>query len=298
MKAKKILVHHQVRWYLLIWSDLWAELKGKITCICMRGVALLSLSADSVRVGASLLLSARRWAPPILPQAPNISAPDKSTMLTSKDKMGVCNSLELAGRKRWTAMLKGTQAWNNFFLPKSNPYMPLVNFRKKFRFVSFDFCQNFEVPTFSRWLSICGTQVFFRDIQKFFSKMFTLLLLDGFLNGFSKSRIFIVKICILICDFWVIFENYSMRMLSICGKILSHKERTRKQFHRTLSIRETNFRACSASGKMWTVFTCKYMLSICGTNFIPHRAYAEQISSLAEHTRNGFHRWLSISGNI
>jgi hypothetical protein len=38
----------------------------------------------------------------------------------------------------------------NFFFPKSNPYMPLVNFRKKFRIVSFDFRQNFEVRTFTR----------------------------------------------------------------------------------------------------------------------------------------------------
>jgi hypothetical protein len=32
----------------------------------------------------------------------------------------------------------------------SNPYMPLVNCQKKFRFFSFDFRQNFEVRTFSR----------------------------------------------------------------------------------------------------------------------------------------------------
>ncbi len=55
-----------------------------------------------------------------------------------------------------------------FFLPKSNPYMPFVNFRKKFRFFSFNFCQNFDVRTFPRWLSIRGTKFFFRDIQKNF----------------------------------------------------------------------------------------------------------------------------------
>jgi hypothetical protein len=44
--------------------------------------------------------------------------------------------------------------------------MPLVNFRKKFRLVSFDFRQNFEIR-----LSIRGTKLFLRDIQKiFFSK--------------------------------------------------------------------------------------------------------------------------------
>ncbi len=36
---------------------------------------------------------------------------------------------------------------------------------------------------------------------------------------------------------------------------------------------------------MWTVFTCTFMLSIWGTNFIAHWAYAEWISSLAEHKR-------------
>ncbi len=56
----------------------------------------------------------------------------------------------------------------NFFYPKSNPYMPLVNFRKKICLVSFDFRRNFEVRTFTRWLSICGTKFFLRDIKKIF----------------------------------------------------------------------------------------------------------------------------------
>ncbi len=60
-------------------------------------------------------------------------------------------------------------------------------------------------------------------------------------------------------------------------------EHTRKQFYRTLSIRGTHFRPCSASGKMLTLFTCKSMLSIRGTNFTAGWAYAEWISSLAEH---------------
>jgi hypothetical protein len=78
--------------------------------------------------------------------------------------------------------------------------------------------------------------------------------------------------------------------------ILSHAEHTRNWFHRTLSIRGTNFRACSASGKMWTVFTCTIhaehtqnefyrTLSIRGTNFIACWACAEPISSHAEHAR-------------
>jgi hypothetical protein len=146
---------------------------------------------------------------------------------------------------------KGTQAWDNldFFLPKSNPYMPFVNFWKKFRFFSFDFRQNFDVPTFPRWLSICGTKFFFRDIQKsFFFKIFSLVLLDRFLDSFSKFGFFIGKICILIRDFWVIFENYSMHILSTRGNnfiacwayaepISSHAELTRNEFPCMLSQR-------------------------------------------------------------
>ncbi len=91
---------------------------------------------------------------------------------------------------------------------------------------------------------------FFWEISKkifFFQNLhFFLVLLDRFLDGFSKFWFFIGEICILILDFWVIFENYSLRMLSIRGN---------------------DFIAC------W--------------------AYAEPISSLAEHTRNEFPRMLS-----
>ncbi len=55
-----------------------------------------------------------------------------------------------------------------------------------------------------------------------------------------------VKICILIWDFWVIFKNYSMPMLSMLGNdfiahwayeeaISSHTEHTRNEFSRMLS---------------------------------------------------------------
>ncbi len=40
------------------------------------------------------------------------------------------------------------------------------------------------------------------------------------------------------------------------------------------------------------------MLSICGMNFVAHWAYAEQISSHAEHTQNRFHHMLSMRGNV
>jgi len=56
------------------------------------------------------------------------------------------------------------------------------------------------------------------------------------------------------------------------------------------SIPGTNFRACSASSKMWTAFTCTihaehtqnkfcHTLSIRGTNFIACWAYAEMLKS-------------------
>ena len=152
-----------------------------------------------------------------------------------------------------------------FFWPKSNPYMPLVNFRKKFCLVSFDFRQNFEVRTFTRWLSIRGTKFFWRGGQKFSFKKFTLVLLDGFINGFSKFWFFIVEICILIGDFWVIFENYSMRMLSIRG---------------------TDFIACWAyeeriSAHALPALKCEHFYM-----YNPCWAYAERILSHTEHTGN------------
>ena len=80
--------------------------------------------------------------------------------------------------------------------------MPFVNFRKKFRFFSFDFHQNFDVRTFPRRLRIRGTKFFLRDIKKkIFFKIFTLVLLDRFLDGFSKFGFFMGEICILIRDF-------------------------------------------------------------------------------------------------
>ncbi len=90
---------------------------------------------------------------------------------------------------------------------------------------------------------------FFWEISKnFFVKIFTLVLLDSFLASFSKFLFFIGEIYILIRDFWVIFKNYSMRMLSIRGNnfvacwayaepISSHAEPTRNKFPRMLSQR-------------------------------------------------------------
>jgi len=137
----------------------------------------------------------------------------------------------------------------NFFWPKSNPYMPLVNFCKKISLLFLRFLPEFRSSNIFAVTEHMRKQIFLeRYPKKFLFKKFTLVLLDGFLNGFSKFRFFIVKICILIWDFWVIFENYSMRMLSIRGNdfiahwayeetILSHTEHTRNEFSRMLSQR-------------------------------------------------------------
>jgi hypothetical protein len=81
----------------------------------------------------------------------------------------------------------------------------------------------------------------FDELSKifFFFKIFTLVQLDVFLDGFWKFWLFIVKICILIWYFLVFFKNYSMRMLCIRGTnfiacwayvepISSHAEHARK----------------------------------------------------------------------
>jgi hypothetical protein len=57
--------------------------------------------------------------------------------------------------------------------------------------------------------------LFGEQSKKFCFQNFHFGLITGFLDGFSKFRLFIVKICILIRYFGVIFENYSMRMLNI-----------------------------------------------------------------------------------
>jgi hypothetical protein len=172
--------------------------------------------------------------------------------------------------------------------------MPVVNFRKRFCFFSFAFRQNIYVRTFPR------NQIFFeRYPQIFFQNLHFGPILDRFLDGFSKFWFFIGEICILIINFWVIFENYSMHMLSIRGNdfiacwayvepISSHAEHTKNKFPRMLR----------ASYKMWTFLHVQSMLSIRGTNFIAHWAYGELISSHAEHTGNQFHRMLSMRGNV
>ena len=125
--------------------------------------------------------------------------------------------------------------------------------------------------------------------------MFTWVLLDEFLNGFSKFG-FIVEICILIWDFWVIFKNYSMRMLSIRGNdfiahwayeetISSHTEHTPNEFSRMLSQRKNVNRFYMYSYAEHTGKWFYRTLSIRGNDFIAPWAYEEMILSHPEHTR-------------
>ncbi len=140
---------------------------------------------------------------------------------------------------------KGTQAWDNFefFLPQSNPYMPLVNFWNKFRFFSFDFRQNFEVQTFFGGWAYAEQNILERYPNIFFFQNVHLGPIRWVPKRFFKIWIFYRRN--LHFKFWVIFENYSTHMLSIC----------RKEFYRTLSIQ--------------------------GNDFIAHWAYAKQIFTYA-----------------
>jgi hypothetical protein len=137
----------------------------------------------------------------------------------------------------------------NFFLTLMKSLYALRKFSKKNSLLFLRFSSEFRCSNISAVTEHTLNQIFFeRYLKKFFFKIFTLVLLDRFLNGFSKFGFFIGKICILIRDFWVIFENYSMRMLSIRGNdfiacwayaepISSHAEHTRNEFSRMLSQR-------------------------------------------------------------
>ncbi len=124
----------------------------------------------------------------------------------------------------WLKVHKHDIILNLFYLNKI-----LVKFSKKIAF--FRFSPEFQSSNIFAVTEHMRNQIFLERYPKKISpKMFICVLLDGFLNGFSKFGFFIVEICNLVWDFWVIFENYSMRMLSIRWNDLSHTEHTRKDF--------------------------------------------------------------------
>jgi hypothetical protein len=103
-------------------------------------------------------------------------------------------------------------------------------------------------------------------------------------SRFFKIGFFIVEICIIIWDFWVIFKIIACACWAYAETILSLTEQMRKRFNRTLSIHRTNFRVCSASGKMLTVFTCTICAEHTGKWFY----------RTPEHTRKWSKCWLSM----
>ncbi len=163
--------------------------------------------------------------------------------------------------------------------------MPLVNFQKSFdsfpsifaRILMFEHFRGdwaYAEPNFSGQLS-----------KKYFFQNFHF----GPIRWVSR---WLFKISIIYS------QNFHFNLVFLRNFQKLQHASTWKRFHLTLSIRETNFCACSASGKMWTVFKCTSMLSICETHFFAYWAYAERISSHTEHMQNGFHRWLSIRRNV
>jgi hypothetical protein len=69
--------------------------------------------------------------------------------------------------------------------------MPLVNFRKKFRFFFLRFLSEFRSSNIFAVTEHTRNQIFLEIYPKiFFFRKFTLVLLDGFQNGFTKFRFF------------------------------------------------------------------------------------------------------------
>ncbi len=196
-----------------------------------------------------------------------------------------------------------------FFLPKSKPYILLVNFQfsKKISLLFLRFLPEFRLWHFlGDWAY--GEPDFLASYQKLFFQNVHFGPIRWVPRRFSKFKFFVVEICILIWYFWVIWKNYSMRMLlSIRGnnfiahwayeeKISSHTEHTPNEFSLMLN-QHSNFDSVymdiqTHAEHMWKRFN--HMLSIRGTNFIACWACAEMISSHAEHTRKLFHCMLSI----
>ncbi len=120
----------------------------------------------------------------------------------------------------------------------------------------------------------------------FFFKIFTLVLLDGFLDGFWKFWLFLVKICILMWYFWVFFENYSMRMLSIRGNDFIAHWAYEEQISAAHAQPAENVNSFYMYTPCWAYAEgILSHTSIRGTNFIACWAYEEPISSHAERAR-------------
>ncbi len=115
--------------------------------------------------------------------------------------------------------------------------------------------------------------------------MFTLVLVDEFLDRFSKFRFFIVRNLHFNLVFLLSMHgNVFIAHWAYEERISSHTEHTPNEFSRMLSQR-SNF------DSFYIRIHAKHkrkrfhrMVSICGNDFIAHWAYSETISSHAEHT--------------
>jgi hypothetical protein len=156
---------------------------------------------------------------------------------------------------------KGTQAWDSFefFGLKSKPYMTLVNNRKKCRFFSIDFYQNFcDDWAYSEPIFLV------RYMKNFFKTIHFGPIRWAPWRFFSKFRVFIIKNFILIGPLWLLYENYSMGWLSICrNDFIAHWAYSNEFSH--------------LFSKILTVltWTSKPMLSQLGNDFIACWVYVE-----------------------
>ncbi len=174
--------------------------------------------------------------------------------------------------------------------------MPLVNFRKKISLLFLRFSSEFRKSNIFAVAEHTRNHIFWRDIQKIFFQNVHFGPIRRVHDGFSRFVFFIVQICIFIWNFWVIFENYSMRMLSIHGNgfiahwaykemISSNTEHKPNEFSRMLSQRKNinSFYMYSYAEHTRKGFYCN--LSIRGNDLNAGWAYEEMISLLTEHTR-------------
>ncbi len=96
----------------------------------------------------------------------------------------------------------------NFFWTYIKSLYTLCKFLKKISLLFLRFSPEFRCSDISAVTEYTRNQIFFERYPKnFFFKVFTLVLLNRFLDGFSKFGFFIGEICILIRDFWVILKN-------------------------------------------------------------------------------------------
>ncbi len=146
-------------------------------------------------------------------------------------------------KKRPFSGVKGTQAWNNyelFFGLNQNLICPWLIFAFVF-ILFFRFFPEFRCSNIFAVTKHTRNQFFVEKFLNFFCKMFTMVLLDGILDDFSKFRLCIAENCILIWFFRFLFFFIAFAFWSNSETISSLAEHTRNEFHHCLSIRGDHF---------------------------------------------------------